>query len=312
MHSLRIARAYTGREKIIKFEGGYHGSYDYMLFSTYAPPLTYGNRRSPIAIPASSGIPAALSNLVITLPFNDLNLLEDVVRRHGHEVAAIITEPMLGNFGLADPLPGFMDGIRRLCDAHNIVWILDEVKTGFRIAKGGAQEKYGYKPDITTYAKSIGNGYPVAAYGGKREMMSLLGNGVTQGGTYCGNGIASAAVNATLRVMKNEDVHGHIDALGAMLRKGIAECFKEAGVQCLISSIPSIFSVSLGLEKNREARDWAKADSGLYKRFAAKLLERGVLLDEDPREPWCTSYSHTESDIDFTLTAVREALKEIC
>lgn len=300
-HALRVARAYTGKEKIIKFEGGYHGSYDYVLFSTYAPPSTYGNPRSPISIPASSGIPAALNDLMITLPFNNLEILEETLKRCGNEVAAIITEPMLGNFGCADPLPGFMDGIRRLCDQYQVLWILDEVKTGFRIAKGGAQERYGYKPDITTYAKALGNGYPVAAYGGKAEIMDIVGKGVTQGGTYAGNAVAAAAAKATLDIMSTQDVHEYIEMLGIRLQNGLKAIFKKAGIPCLISSMPAIFSVSFGIDSNLDAREWGKADTELYKRFSAKAFENGILIDEDPREPFCLSYSHTEKDIDDTL-----------
>lgn len=310
-HSLRVARAYTGRDKIIKFQGGYHGSYDYVLFSTYAPPATYGNRRSPISIPASSGIPAALNDLIITLPFNDLEALELCLQNHGHEVAAILTEPMMGNFGLADPLPGFMDAIRRLCDQYGIVWILDEVKTGFRVAKGGAQERYGYNPDMATYAKSMGNGYPVAAYGGKREIMSIVGQGVTQGGTYAGNGIATAAAKATLAIMRDEPVHEQIDRQGKRLMAGLGAAFQAAGIPCLISSIPSIFSVSLGITENKDAREWSKADMGRYKKMAEMAFEQGVLIDEDPREPFCLCYSHTDEDIDRTIEILSGIIKQL-
>ncbi len=310
-HSLRVARAYTGKDKIIKFEGGYHGSYDYVLFSTYAPPSAYGNRRSPITIPASSGIPAALNDLIITLPFNDLELLEETLKRHGHEVAAIITEPMLGNFGSADPVPGFMEGLRKLCDQYGVLWILDEVKTGFRVAKGGAQEKYGYQPDLTTYAKSLGNGYPIAAYGGKKEIMSVVGQGVTQGGTYVGNAVAAAGAKATLEIMTREGVHEHINAMGTRLQKGFKKIFDEAGLPCMISSEPAIFTVSFGIDQNLDARDWSKANGSLYKKIAAKAFEKGVLIDEDPREPFCLSYSHTEADIDFTLDVIEDVVKHL-
>ena len=182
MHAIRVARAYTGREKIIKFEGGYHGSHDYVLFSTYAPPAVYGNRLNPISIPASSGIPAAIQSLIVTLPFNDCEVLDKTLLRLGHEVAAIITEPMLGNFGSIDPEPGFLSYLRKKCDEYGILLLFDEVKTGFRIAPGGAPDFYDVVPDMTMYAKSIGNGYPVAAYGGRKEVMSIVGKGVSQGG----------------------------------------------------------------------------------------------------------------------------------
>ena len=310
-HALRVARAYTGKEKIIKFEGGYHGSYDYVLFSTYAPPSTYGNPRSPITVPASSGIPAALSDLIITLPFNNLEILEATLKRCGHEVAAIITEPMLGNFGCADPLPGFMDGLRKLCDQYNVVWILDEVKTGFRIAKGGAQERYGYQPDLTTYAKALGNGYPVAAYGGKAEIMDIVGKGVTQGGTYAGNAVAAAAAKATMGIMSAEKVHEKIEKLGSRLQRGFEDIFERVGIPCMVSSMPAIFSVSFGIQSNLDAREWGKADGDLYKKIAARAFERGILIDEDPREPFCLSYSHSEKDIDDTLEIFQEIVREI-
>ncbi len=311
MHALRVARAYTGREKIIKFEGGYHGSYDYVLYSTYAPPSTYGNKRSPVKVPASSGIPHALDDLIITLPFNDPEALEVALRRYGNEIAAIITEPMLGNFGLADPLPGFMDLIRKKCDEYGMLWILDEVKTGFRIAKGGAQEKYGYRPDLACYAKSLGNGYPIAAYGGTKEVMRIVGKGVTQGGTYAGNGIATSAAKATLDVMRTQNVHGHIDAMGTRLQQGLDRVFKAAGINCMLSSIPSIFSMSFDIDVNHDARDWSRANAKLYKHIAEELFDMGILIDEDPREPFCLSYSHTEADIDFTIDAVEKAVKKL-
>ncbi len=311
MNAIRVARAYTQRDKIIKFEGGYHGGYDYVLYSTYAPPASYGNRRDPIKIRASSGIPDALDALTITIPFNDPEVLELALKRYGHEVAAIITEPMLGNFGLADPKPGFMDLLRKKCDEYGIVWILDEVKSGFRIAKGGAQELYGYRPDLTCYAKAIANGYPIAAYGGKRELMSIVGKGVTQGGTYAGNGVGTAAAKATLNIMQTQPVHEHINAMGKRLQNGLAQVFSGAGIPCLISSIPAIFSITFGIDKNDDARDWGKADSKLYKKLAANVLEQGVLIDEDPREPFCLCYSHTEQDIDYTIEAFRKAVKAL-
>lgn len=309
MHAIRLARAYTGREKIIKFEGGYHGSHDYVLFSTYAPPETYGNWRDPISVPASSGIPKSLNDLIITLPFNQPEALEHKLRSVGHEVAAIITEPMLGNFGAVDPLPGFLEFIRSQCDAYGILWILDEVKTGFRIAPGGAQEVYGIRPDLATYAKALGNGYPVAAYGGKQIIMNLIGRGVTQGGTYCGNGVGSAAANATLEIIQNQPILETIAQRGRDLQTGLREIFQRAGLQVSLSQQPSIFSISVGAETITGARDWAKTNREIYQKLAKALLEQGVLIDEDPREPWCMCYSHSDADIRQTLSAVETAIK---
>ena len=311
MHAIRLARAYTGREKIIKFEGGYHGSHDYVLFSTYAPPETYGHWLSPISVPASSGIPKSLNDLIVTLPFNRPDVLEQTLRNVGHEVAAIITEPMLGNFGAVDPLPGFLNFIRSQCDAHGILLILDEVKSGFRLANGGAQEVYGIKPDLATYAKALGNGYPVAAYGGRRAVMEIIGRGVTQGGTYCGNGVGAAAANTTLEILRTQPILETIAQRGHKLKTGLQEIFQRAGIAVCLSQHTSIFSISLGAETIIDARDWAKTNRVLYKKFTYALWEQGVLIDDDPREPWCLCYSHSDADIHLTLSAVEAALETL-
>jgi len=309
MHAIRLARAYTGREKIIKFEGGYHGSHDQVLFSTYAPPEVYGNLHDPIPIPASSGIPRSIGDLVLTLPFNQPEILENRLRAVGHQVAAIVTEPMLGNFGAIEPLPGFLELLRSLCDQYGIVLLLDEVKTGFRIARGGAQEVYGIHADLVTYAKALGNGYPVAAYGGKKQIMQLIGRGVTQGGTYAGNGMSIAAADATLSILRDPLVLESIAARGRRLQSGLCDVFRQVGLKATVSRHPAIFSVTLGVDRVTQARDWALNDRQLYRAFAHTLRTKGVLIDDDPREPWCLCYSHTDADIDITVDTVRDSLK---
>jgi glutamate-1-semialdehyde 2,1-aminomutase len=311
MHAIRLARAYTGREKIIKFEGGYHGSHDQVLFSTYAPPEVYGHLHDPISIPASSGIPRTIGDLVITLPFNQPEILENRLRSVGHQVAALVTEPMLGNFGAIEPLPGFLELIRSLCDQYGIVLLLDEVKTGFRIARGGAQEVYGIHADLVTYAKALGNGYPVAAYGGKQKIMQLIGRGVTQGGTYAGNGMSIAAADATLSILRDQPVLESIAARGHRLQSALSDIFRQNGVKATVSRHPAIFSVTLGIDRVTQARDWALSDRQLYRSFAHALRTRGVLIDDDPREPWCLCYAHTDADIDTTVESVEEALKSL-
>jgi glutamate-1-semialdehyde 2,1-aminomutase len=225
MHALRVARAYTGRDKVIKFEGMYHGFQDYTLWSTYAPVEAYGSIHSPIPVPSSSGIPRPLNELIVTLPFNNFELLEKTLRRVGHETAALIAEPCLGNCAAIEPLPGFLEFIRQKCDEYGILFILDEVKTGFRIANGGAQEYYNLRPDLATYAKALGNGYPVAAFGGKREIMSIIGHGVSQGGTYNNNKPGVAAAYATLKALQEGPVLATIALRGRRLMDGIQGIF---------------------------------------------------------------------------------------
>ena len=272
MHAIRTARAYTGREKIIKFEGMYHGFQDYTLFSTYAPAEVYGNYRSPIPIPSSSGIPRALNDLIVTLPFNDPEVLDMTLRRIGYEVAAIIVEPCMGNCGAILPEAGFLEFIRAKTSEYGIVFILDEVKTGFRIARGGAQEYYNLMPDMATYAKSVGNGYPIAAFGGKREIMETIGQGVAQGGTFNNNKPGVAAAYATLELMQKLPVHESISKRGQSLMDGIRQIFKDAGVTACVSGYPAMSSFAVGVEKVTNQRDWNESDKAGYLRLVDALI----------------------------------------
>lgn len=311
MHALRVARAYTGREKILKFEGMYHGFQDYTLWSTYAPVEAYGNARSPIPVPSSSGIPKSLNELIITLPFNDTEILEATLRNVGEQVAAIIVEPCMGNCGAILPKRGFLQFIRKQCDRYGIVFILDEVKTGFRIANGGAQEYYRIQPDLATYAKALANGYPLAAFGGRKEIMSIIGLGVAQGGTFNNNKPGIAAAWATLIVLEKEPVMKTIEKRGKRLMDGISKIFSEASIPHCMNGFPAMFSFALGVEKVSDQRSWDKSDKEYYLALIDALVERGVMPDHDPREPWFLCYSHSDTDIDETLTAFREVVKSV-
>lgn len=309
MHALRVARAYTGREKIIKFEGMYHGFQDHTLFSTYAPVEAYGNRNSPTPIPSSSGIPRRLMELIVTLPFNDVEVLEKTLRHIGHEVAAIIVEPMMGNCAAIDPLPGFLETIRKKCDEYGIVFILDEVKTGFRIANGGAQEYYNIRPDMATYAKALGNGYPIAAFGGRREIMSNIGAGVAQGGTYTNNIAGVAAAAATLDLLMKKPILKTVAERGKRLMEGMRSILTEAGFPFVITGHPSMFCFSIGVEKITDQRSWAESDRDYYLELAEAAIQRGVMPDHDPREPWFMCYSHSDADVDRTLNVMNEVIQ---
>jgi glutamate-1-semialdehyde 2,1-aminomutase len=311
MHALRIARAYTGREKIIKFEGMYHGFQDYTLFSTYAPADAYGNVNSPIPIPASSGIPKTINDLIITLPFNNIDVLDKVLRRVGYEIAAIISEPCLGNCAAIEPAPGFLEFIRQKCNEYGIVFILDEVKTGFRIARGGAQEYYKLLPDIATYAKALGNGFPIAAIGGKQEIMSIIGKGVAQGGTYTNNKPGVAGAYATLKLIKEQPILESIEKNGKKLMHGLKSIFSEAGIQASVHGYPAMLSFAVGTDKVTAQRDWQETERDYYLRLVDYAIEHGVMPDHDPREPWFLCYSHSDKDIDDTLNVMADAVKEV-
>lgn len=311
MHALRVARAFTGRERVIKFEGMYHGFHDYTLWSTYAPVEAYGNRHDPIPVPSSSGIPRPLNQMIITLPFNAPESLENILRCTGETIAAIIVEPCMGNCGAILPEKNFLQFVRKQCDKYGIVMILDEVKTGFRIANGGAQEYYGIRPDMATYAKALANGFPLAALGGKKEIMSIIGHGVSQGGTFTNNKPGVAAAWATLTILQREPVLKTIARRGQRLMEGITQIFNEAGISHCMNGYPAMFSFAIGVEKVIDQRSWSESEKEYYLELVEALIEGGVMPDHDPREPWFLSYSHSEKDIDDTLTAFRTAVKAV-
>ena len=314
LHALRIARAYTNRERVIKFEGGYHGFHDYALFSTaYTAYASLGARRSPLPVVNSSGVPAALRDLVIVLPYNEFEMLESTVRARWGEIAAILVEPIAANMTSILPAPGWLEHIRRLCDEYGIVMIMDEVKTGFRIAPGGAAGYFGVKGDLMTYAKSIANGYPLAAIGGSREVMSVIEPGkMAQGGTYCGNAAGAAAAIATLEVLETTPALQTIAERGRRLMDGIHQVLERAGLQHTLTGHPAMFSFVLGLsEPPREYRDLAKADLQLYERIAAGMRRGGVEIELDGKEPWFLCEAHTSEHVDETLNVMEDTLKAI-
>ena len=311
MHAIRVARAYSGREIIVKFEGMYHGFHDYTLWSTYAPVEAYGNPRNPIPVPSSSGIPRPLNQMIVTLPFNAPDILENTLKAMGTTVAAIIIEPCMGNCGAILPKNNFLQFVRKQCDKYGIVMILDEVKTGFRIANGGAQEYYGIKADMATYAKALANGYPLAAFGGKREIMSIIGHGVSQGGTFTNNKPGVAAAWATLTILQREPVLKIIEKRGKRLMDGISAILSENGIYHCMSGYPAMFSYAIGVENVSDQRSWNESEKELYLKLVDELIERGVMPDHDPREPWFLCYAHGEAEIDKTLEIFHDAVKMV-
>lgn len=314
MHALRVARAHTGREKIVKFEGAYHGSYDYVLFSTAtATAGALGARRSPIPVVMSSGIPRALHDLIFVLPYNDFEALERTVKARWGEIAAIIVEPIAGNFASVMPEKGWLEHIRQLCDEHGIVMIMDEVKTGFRVAKGGATEAFGVKGDLMTYAKSIANGFPMAAIGGSREVMMTIEPGDTaHAGTYCGNVAGTAAAEATLEIIETTDALQTIARRGKRLQSGIGEVLTEAGIDHVVLGPPEMPGLVLGTSQApKDYRGVMDTDVHLYEKIAEGMRERGVEYEPDPREPWFLCEALSDADVDETLNALNDSVKAL-
>ncbi len=312
MHALRLARAYTGREKFIMFEGQYHGLHDSVMFDSNIGVEGHwsGNRRSPVAYAVSSGVPKFHHQLVIMLPFNDGEILERAVEQSWGEVAAVLVEPVLGNCGGILPDPDWLPRIRSLCDEYGIVMIMDEVKTGFRLARGGAQEVFGTVPDLATYAKAMGNGYPVAAFGGKRKIMSLLGKGVTHGGTFCGNRLSMAAAKATLDIIDKTDALATVRRNGEKLQRALGEVLSHYDLAFSFSGHPSMFSIVFSSEPPREYRQWKHSDNRMYQSVAAGLQSRGIMVESDSREPWFLCAALSDADIAETASALDGAVQE--
>jgi glutamate-1-semialdehyde 2,1-aminomutase len=312
MGAIRIARAWSGRDAILKFEGAYHGFHDYSLWNTYPPIPGAGYRRSPILIPQGSGIPMGISQYIYSVPFNDKELLEKTVREHWGDIAAIIVEPLLGNQASIMPKDNFLGFVRELCDKYEIVMIMDEVKTGFRIAKGGAQEYFDVKADLVCYAKCLGNGFPVAAISGKREIMSEVAPGkIPHGGTYAANVIAMAAAEAVLDII-NKGALEKVFTHGEKLMKGWKEILTDAGIPHIVQGPTAMPGIVFTEETEcTEYRHWAEGDHELYEKIIQKLMEKGVMPDKDSREPWFISAAHTDSDADFALNALRDSVKEV-
>jgi glutamate-1-semialdehyde 2,1-aminomutase len=312
MHALRIARACTGREKVIKFEGQYHGMHDYVLWSTAsADPEKLGPRDRPVPFQQSSGIPHGIRDLILTLPYNDFEVLESTLSRQAHDVAAILVEPILGNAASIGPREGWLEFLRQKCDEYGIVLIFDEVKTGFRIAPGGAQEVFGVEADLVTYAKAMANGFPLAAIGGRRSVMDVVGQGVSQGGTYCANALGVAAGNATLELLEDGQILKGIDAQGRKLQAGLGDILTAAGIPHHIQGPGAMFGIVLSEKEPVEFRDFARHDANLYEEICMELVARGVIPDPDAREPWFLCAAHDDDAIGETLTIFEDAVKVV-
>ena len=311
MHALRTARGYTNKEKFIKFEGQYHGAHDYVLFSTASSPISaMGARTSPIPVQVGSGIPDKIRDYVFCLPFNDFDAIEQCVKDHHGEVAAVLVEPCLGNIAGIEPKDGFLDHLRSLCSDHNIVLIFDEVKTGFRLSNGGARDTYGVIPDISTYAKSLGNGLPVAAFGGKAQIMDVIGGGSeTHAGTVGANGVSMAAANAVIDILNETPVLKELANRGLKLKNGLDQILTDADLPHQMCGHPNIQGFLITEKEVHEVRDLAHSDDVLYEEIMNNMYDRGIWVESDPREPWFLCEAHTDDIIDKTLNIFQESVK---
>jgi glutamate-1-semialdehyde 2,1-aminomutase len=307
MSAVRLARGYTGKNKIIKFEGNYHGHADSFLVKA-------GSGLATLNIQTVPGVTGGTANDTLTCAYNDLEGLAKLVHEHKGEIAAIIVEPIAGNMGCILPKEGFLEGIGTLCNRENIVYIFDEVMTGFRLAPGGAQEKLKIDADLITYGKVIGGGMPVGAFGGKKEIMQCiapLGN-VYQAGTLSGNPIAMIAGYTMLKTLKdNPNIYSELDEKTKYLHEGLDKAFTESGTPYIINRFGSMISVHFSA---RPVTDFASASScnnDLFKKYFHAMLKRGIYLPPSAFESWFLNNALSQQDLDKTIEATKESLKEI-
>jgi glutamate-1-semialdehyde 2,1-aminomutase len=308
MHAIRVARGFTGRDKIVKFEGQYHGVHDYALISVLPKDVSQlGDRENPVRLAWGRGIPRAVADTVIPVPYNDLDTLRRVFEHEGDQVAGVLIEPVLGNAQGILPRPGFLEGVRRLTTEFGALLIFDEVKTGFRFARGGAAELFGVVPDLACYAKAMGNGYPVAAFGGRRDVMSVMPDHVSHGGTYAGNRVAAAAAVATLSVIRDTDALATIDATGRRIQDGLHAVISHRGLPHVFTGRPAMFGVMFAETLPDDYRGWAGTDHELYDAVADGMIQRGAMPEPDSREPWFLCEAHASDDSVDRVVAIFEA-----
>ncbi len=304
MSAIRLARGFTGRQKIIKFEGCYHGHSDSMLVKAGSGALTMGE-------PDSLGVQASIAGDTLIAQYNDLNSVEQFLKTY--DVAAVIVEPVAANMGVIPPQEGFLKGLRQLCDRAGALLIFDEVITGFRLCKGGAQEYYGVTADITTYGKIIGGGMPVGAYGGRKEIMECIspcGN-VYQAGTLSGNPIAMAAGISQLSQLENTEIYSHINSMGERLQKGLQGIVNRLGIKAAVTRVGSLVCMYFGIEEADSYKCVINGDKEKYAKYFHAMLRNGIYLAPSQFEAIFISYSHKEKEIDDTLNAAENALKDL-
>ena len=303
MSAIRLARAFTGCDKIIKFAGCYHGHADSFLVKA-------GSGATTLGVPDSPGVPKALADLTLTAQFNDAESVDALLDTHAGTVAAIIVEPVAGNMGCIPPESGFLDTLRALADKYDVLLIFDEVMTGFRVARGGAQARYGVTPDLTTLGKIVGGGLPVGAYGGRKDIMAMVAPAgpMYQAGTLSGNPLAMAAGIETLKHLNETGLYAEMESLTALLLNGLLKICQDKGIPAVGTQVGTMFSVFFTDHPVTDYTTAMQGDTARFSAYHAAMLDRGVYLAPSAFESGFISAAHTEADIHHTLAAARESL----
>jgi len=306
MSAIRVARGFTRRDKILKFEGCYHGHGDSLLVKAGSGAITFG-------IPDSLGVPEDLAKHTLTASYNDLESVKTLVERYPEQIACIMVEPVAGNMGVILPEPGFLKGLRKICDEQGILLLFDEVITGFRVAHGGAQELYGIKADLTCLGKIIGGGLPVGAYGGKEKIMETVSplGGVYQAGTLSGNPLAMAAGLETLQLLKDKKVYEGLEKRTTYLTDALARSAEEKSIPITINQTTGLFTLFFAEGPVRDYRTAKMSNTKRFARFFVKMMEQGVYLPPSQFEAWFLSLAHTQKDLDRTIEVCDAAFQKI-
>jgi len=306
MTAIRLARGYTGRPKIIKFAGCYHGHTDALLVKAGSGALTFSN-------PDSQGVPESFASETLVAEFNHLESVETYLSANKNAVAAVIVEPVPGNMGVVLPQPGFLASLRDLTRAHGVVLIFDEVISGFRMARGGAQEVYGVDPDLTCLGKVIGGGMPLAALGGKQEIMDMLAplGPVYQAGTLSGNPVAVTAGIETLKILSAPGTYERLNQLGDMLAEGLRQAITDAGITACVNHAGSLLTLFFGMEQVRDYTEATQSDTKLFANYFQMMVERGIYLPPSQFEAMFISLAHSEAEIQETISAAKDVCKNL-
>ena len=315
MGAVRTARGYTKRDRVVIVEGGFHGLYDEMMWKSDIEQWDPKGSIPPSVIPFGGGIPATARNLVDLIVLNDTEMLETLFAKRGEQIACVVLEPIIGNAGSISATQAWLQRLRDLCTEHGTMLIIDEVKTGFRVAKGGAQQLYGIYADLTSYAKAMGNGYPVAAFGGRAEVMDVVGSnrgGVVHGGTYTGNLVALSAAHATLKILSDTDALNTVNRVGNQIKDLLGRVFTAAGIEYAFAGPPAMLGIHFTPNVPTNYRDWRITNSDLYRAFAWKLIDYGVMLEPDSREPWFFCEAHSEVDLACLEDVATRAMNDAC
>ena len=306
MEAIRLARAATGRDVVAKIEGSYHGHHDAVMFSVVPNADAMGGRETPASTPMSRGIPRATWKDTVVVPFNDADALEGLLAERGRDLACLIMEPIMMNIGTVVPLPGYLERVKELCGRHGVVLIYDEVKSGATVAEGGAAERFGVPPDLACYAKAVGGGTPLAAFGGRADLMDEISRGVAHMGTFNGNPLAAAAGLAALTEVLTPDAYEYLGKLGTLLAEGCQRAIDDHGIPAHAVDLGAKGCVSYRPEPLTNYRDFLECNVNLFAASWPWMVNRGVFMTPGDEEQWTISVQHSENDINLYVAAFTE------